>query len=280
MFASLVAKGYNKKFIAEMFDVSRQTVARWSKRTSHFKDKRRDKKSKKITFEIEAFILAIRNTFSWGSARIQQALKCLPEFMKKELENLTVTIVQGVKLSRQAIQDVLVKHGLNGYKHKSEGWHFFRAKQANELWQLDLKGPFILQGKKYFFVVCIDDYSRYLITAEQVDHAPTIKEIGTILEPYILQYKPLKILTDNNPFKREWNDWCKTHQVESLHAHPYYPQDKGKVERAIRNVSEEFIYLMTKFPHWIGGKIREYIHWFNHDRYHRGIRGKPADYFT
>ncbi|MDY6865535.1 MAG: hypothetical protein SVY15_06155 [Halobacteriota archaeon] len=27
-----------------------------------------------------------------------------------------------------------------------------------------------------------------------------------------------------------------------------YPQYKGKVERAIRNISEEFIYLLKKFP--------------------------------
>lgn len=263
-----------------MLEVSPPTVARWSNRTSHFKDKKRNPKPKKITLEIEAFIIAIRNTFVWGTARIQQALLCLPEFMKNELENLTVTVKQGIKLSRQAIQDVLVKHGLNGYKKKSEGWHFFRAKQSNELWQLDLKGPFTLQGKKYYFVVCIDDYSRYLITTEQLDHAPTVEEIGAILEPHILKYKPQKILTDNNPFKTEWDTWCKTHQVESLHAHPYYPQDKGKVERAIRNVSEEFIYLLTKFPHWIQGQIKEYIHWFNNHRYHRGIRGKPADYFT
>ena len=144
MFASLVAKGYNKNLIAKMFDVTRQTVARWSNKTSHFKDKKRDPKPKKITFEIEAFILAIRNTFEWGSARIQQALWCLPEFMKNELEKLTVTVVQGVKVSRQAVQDVLVKHKLNGYKKKSEGWKFFRAEHANELWQLDLKGPFTL----------------------------------------------------------------------------------------------------------------------------------------
>ena len=155
IFASLVGKGYNKKFIAEMFDVSRQTVARWSNKKSHFRDKKRDPKPKKITFEIEAFILAVRNMFDWGSARIQQALWCLPEFMKNELEKLSVTTVQEVTLSRQAIQDTLVKHGLNGYKNKSKGWHFFRAKQPDELWQLDIKGPFILQGKKYYFVICI-----------------------------------------------------------------------------------------------------------------------------
>jgi len=62
---------------------------------------------------------------------------------------------------------------------------------------------------------------------------------------------------------------------ENLFAHPYYPQDKGKVERAIRNVSEEFIYLLKKFPLWLKGKIKEYREWYNNKRYHRGIKAIP-----
>jgi len=38
-------------------------------------------------------------------------------------------------------------------------------KKPNELWQLDIKGPFKIENKKYYFVICIDDYSRYLLLA-------------------------------------------------------------------------------------------------------------------
>ena len=96
----------------------------------------------------------------------------------------------------------------------------------------------------------------------------------------VKKYSPKKILTDNNPFKEEWDNWCKENGIESLHAHPYYPQDKGKVERAIRNVAEEFIYLIKKFPEWLNGKIKEYIWWFNNKRFHRGINNYPARLYT
>jgi transposase len=63
--------------------------------------------------------------------------------------------------------------------------------------------------------------------------------------------------------------------IEPLFAHPYYPQDKGKVERAIRNVAEEFVYLLKKFPAWLRGKIKAYQRWFNTKRFHHGIDTVP-----
>jgi len=71
-------------------------------------------------------------------------------------------------LSREAINNVLSKHGLNGYPSKR--WNFFRAKKPDELWQIDFKGPFTVHGKKYWFLICIDDYSRFLAIAEQFTH--------------------------------------------------------------------------------------------------------------
>ena len=187
--------------------------------------------------------------------------------------------VQNFRLSRSSINNILRKHGINGYEKRHKNWKFFRAKRPDELWQLDIKGPFTLQGKKYWFIVCIDDYSRYLILAAQIDHDPPVEEIETMLEKYIHKRKPDKILTDNKPFRDEWDKWCRNKGIEPLHAHPYYPQDKGKVERAIRNVAEEFIYLLRKFPEWINGKILLYKKWYNEKRYHRGIHNIPADIY-
>jgi len=45
--------------------------------------------------------------------------------------------------------------------------------------------------------------------------------------------------------------------------------------KGIRNVSEEFIYLLKKVPLWLNGKIKEYKEWYNHKRHHRGIKAIP-----
>ena len=270
----------NKSLVAKVLGIARKTLYKWNKRRKHLKDKKRKKKKSKISLEVELSILALRNMFEWGSERIRKGLHSLPKFMLKSLSKLSVRLVQGIVLSRTSINDVLKKHGLNGYKNKSEGWKFFRAEKPNELWQLDIKGPFTLKSKKYYFVICIDDHSRYLLLAKQVNHDPTIAEIAEMLKPLIRKHHPEKILTDNNPFKIEWDIWCKENGIEPLHAHPYYPQDKGKVERTIRNVAEEFIYLLLKFPNWGNEELSEYQDWFNTERYHCGIKAIPCQLYT
>ncbi len=268
-------RGVNKSWVAAVLGTTRKTVYKWDKRRKHLKDRKRKKKKSKITLEVELSILALRNTFNLGTARIQQGLINLPSCMEVGVP----IYVQRVFLSRSAINNVLKKHKINGYKIKTKSWKFFRAKKKNELWQLDIKCPFRTQSKKYYFVICIDDYSRYMLLAEQLEHDPAVEEIREMLKPYVKKYNPKNILTDNNPFKEEWDNLCKANSTEPLHAHPYYPQDKGKVERAIRNIAEEFIYLLTKFKEWLDGKIKSYKRWFNNKRFHRGINNYPAKLF-
>ena len=271
-----VKNGAPINLVAKVFGVSRKTVWYWKSETlkSNFKDLQRKIAPSKITLEIEISILYMRLTFKWGTARIQQGLMNLPDFMLKEME----VKIQNFSLSRTAINNVLKRHKLNGYRRKTKSWKFFRAKKSNELWQIDLK-EFKFQGKKYYVVVVIDDYSRNILILKLFDHCPTTKETTSLLEK--LPVKPKKILADNGvQFKEQWKRWCKRHGSKAVFAHPYYPQDKGKVERTIRNLAEEFVNLLSKFPKWIKGKLEVWRRWFNEKRYHRGIKDYPSNLYV
>lgn len=275
-----INRGNSIKVVAKIFGVSRQTVSFWFKGKNHrgnsrYLDKQRKSKTSKITLEVELAILAMRTLFEWGTARIQQGLQNLPDFAKEALQNT----VENVKLSRTAINNILKKHELNGYKSNTKKWKFFRAKEPDELWQIDFKGPFTIQGKKYYFLICIDDYSRYMLIAKQFDHVPTTRETTDALDK--LGRYPKNILSDNGAqFKREWETWCLSNGINPLFAHPYYPQDKGKVERCIRTISEEFISIIVKFPKWLNGVIGKYAEWYNEKRFHRGINNYPAKLYV
>jgi hypothetical protein len=277
----MIKQKISKKVIAATFSCSRVTVWYWSIQDLRTRFNIKNNADGKITVEIEASILYLRQTFKWGTARIQQGLMSLPPFMKEEIKvTIQYECIQNFKLSRQAINKILKKHGLNGYGKKKKTWKFFRAKYANELWQLDLK-KFKFQGKEYQLLVVIDDYSRFLLKLHVFEHAPDIPEICDAIKLLVKEYHPESILTDNSPFKQSWEEWCKEQGTEALFAHPYYPQDKGKVERTIRNVSEEFVYLLTQFEKWFSNKcFEEYRCWFNDERFHRGVKDYPANLFV
>jgi transposase InsO family protein len=270
-----VRNGMNKMAAAKAFGVSRQTVWKWCKRAKHrgresFKDLPRRQKKRKITQKIEDSIVALRTVFKWGTARIQQALFNLPKFMREKL----TPCVQRVRLSRTAINGVLRRYKLNGYGREQKAWKFFRAKREDELWQLDVKGPFRLRGERHWFLICVDDYSRYLLIFERFDHELATNDITGCLDE--LSRKPEGILTDHgSQFQEKWKGWCVDNGVNPLFAHPRYPQDKGKVKRTKRNLTEEFVDLLKKFPEWLD-KLRDYRRWYNRCRFHRGINTWPA----
>ena len=75
--------------------------------------------------------------------------------------------------------------------------------------------------------------------------------------------------------------WCKENEIEAIFAHPYYPQDKGKVERTNRNVGEELINLIVIFHKLLSGEqIEKWVKWFNEERFHRGVKDYPAKLYV
>ncbi len=100
--------------------------------------------------------------------------------------------------------------------------------EPDELWQLDLKGPFTVQGKKWYFLICIDDYSRCIVAAQQFNHCPSIEEILAGIQPAIDFRKPENILTDNNPFKEGWAELLANRESKPV-SHTYITRKiKGK----------------------------------------------------
>ena len=271
-----IKQGLHIKLIAVFLSCSRQTVWHWKNQDLRTRfDIIRNYKSK-ITIEAEITILFLRS-LGYGCARIKQRLFSAPEIEIKQTE----IYVQGLEVSRQTVYNVLKKHKLNGYfnKKSQKAWKFFRAKCPNELWQLDLK-EFKFEGRKYYFTVCIDDYSRDILLLKLSEHCPTTEEITFALQK--LKIKPKKILTDNGgQFKGQWKKWCSEHKIEAKFAHAHYPQDKGKVERAIRNIAEELINIITIFHKLLNDEeIEGWISWFNNNRESLGVKDYPANLYV
>ena len=274
--SQLRRKGIAISILVLSFECSRQTIWYWSIQDLRTRFDIPRNYHSKITTEAEITILFLRS-LGYGCARIKQRLFKAPEIELK----LAEIYVQGLKVSRQAVYKILKKHNLNGYlsRKTQKAWKFFRADYPNQLWQLDLK-EFKFEGKKYYFTVCIDDYSRNLLCLQLLDHCPTTNEITSALQK--INLKPQKILTDNGgQFKEQWKLWCKENKIEAVFAHAYYPQDKGKVERTNRNVGEELINIIIKFHKLLSSEeIESWRLWFNNDRVNLRTKTCPSELYV
>jgi transposase-like protein len=292
---SLIIKAYRKghriKDIADMFDVHRWTVWKWVKRTRHpgrknFKDrsKKPHMRHRKITPMIEEAILLLRDSFQWGTQRIMVALMSPPPYIRYLLETVLGILWKSIKLSRQGINNILKKHKINGspYKKTKKDWKFFTATCPNELWQIDIKGPFLLDGERVKALVILDDYSRFILSVKLFKSITTdivTQELNSCIETYNV---PSSILSDNgSQFREQFSEWCTEpkREIEVVHAPPFYPQCKGKVERCIRTFNEEYIRLDKVFenPQTL---LEEYREWYNTERYHMGINNCPANIYS
>ena len=282
-------KGYRVKDIAAIFDVSRWVVWKWRKRAYHpGKDSYRSlsrrplKVHSKVTWEIENAVIVLRDSFNWGTHRISLNLRCPPGYIHHLLTTITGRDWQPVKLSRQTVNNILKKHRRNGspYKRNKKDWKYFRARKPNGLWQIDIKGPFLLDGKRMYALVIVDDHSRFIVYCGLYVSIKK-EEVITALEWAVNRYGyPRRLLCDNgSQFKsHDLKQWCKFNKVKYEPAPPNYPETKGKVERMIRNLKEEYLVLDKVFEN-VSLLLSEYIEWFNFVRYSLGVEGVPASFY-
>lgn len=278
--------GMTMTCIARIFEISRQTVSKWINRIRkegprkglRKRSTRPHRIRRKVTDLIEAAIVLLRDAFRWGTQRIKVVLKSPPEYIKHLFWKALGVVWEPMELSRQRINEVLIKHGINGSPYDTvRDWKYFQASKPNELWQIDIWGPFKLHYEKRNVLVILDDHSRFLIACEYLGGIKT-KDVLVILRKAIEEYgPPEKVLVDNgSQFLDIFENACKNLGIEVEHTPPNYPRSKGKVERAIRNFNEEYLRLQKVFDS-MEDLLSEFVRWYNYDRYHMGIDGIPAN---
>jgi len=99
---------------------------------------------------------------------------------------------KGINLSRQSINNILKKRRRNGspYGRSKKDWKYFRTESPDELWQMDVRGPFRIENKQYYALVIIDNHSRYVICCNLCEHIRTEKVIQTLTECFKMYGKP------------------------------------------------------------------------------------------
>jgi len=179
--------------------------------------------------------------------------------LRKELPKATVprlisemnkrgSVSPGVTLNPSTLYRFLHGHDLmESTTPVPEDRRRFEAELPNDLWQVDcMHGPRVEhEGKqrKTYLIAFMDDHSR-LVPHGEFFLSESVKSFLVALQGALLSRGlPRKIYSDNGPAFR-------SHHVEHtaaslgialIHARPYKPQGKGKIERFFRTVRTEFL---------------------------------------
>jgi transposase InsO family protein len=139
----------------------------------------------------------LRSAFNWGTQRIKVNIENQHPYILHLLETVNGEKWKPIRLSRQAINNVLKKHKLNGSPY-GELWHWrrFQAERPDALWQIDIRGPFSIGGERKLALVRVDDNSRFLVSCtlhKNITSQDVIKCLKAII---IRGRKPTKVLVD------------------------------------------------------------------------------------
>ena len=226
--------------------ISRSTILDWIRRY------------KKGNRKLESLYPTSRS--DQGKSRAMDEDTCLGlTSLRKEMPKATVPylikcmddrglVTPGITLKKPTVyrflngQEDLVKPG-----NVQQDRRRFEAELPNDLWQSDvMHGPSVeVEGRqrKAFLIAIIDDHSRLIPHAEFYLSEKLSCYLDTLEQALLKRGLPRKLYVDNGPaFRSHHLEYVSASlNVALIHARPYMPQGKGKIERWFKTVRTCFL---------------------------------------
>ena len=219
--------------------------------------------------------------------------------LRKELPKATVSMLietmqkrrlvsPGVTLNLSTVYRFLHQHNLmNPERGKPVDRRKFEVELPNDLWQSDsMHGPRVeVHGKrrKTYLLAFLDDHSRLVPHAQFYLSEGLNCYLDALKQALLRRGLPRKLYLDNGPaFRSKHLEHISASLgVALIHASPYKPQGKGKIERFFRTVRMQFL------PGFKGKTLEDlneaFDLWLNdlyHQRKHSSTGQSPFERFT
>jgi transposase InsO family protein len=290
----VVAEGRTVTEVAVQWRVSRQTLHGWLKRYEESgldgladRSRRPGSCPHQMSGQVEAVVLELRRLHGyWGPRRIRVELE-------RRRDKLGL---RGVDLpSESGVYRALLRAGLidpDRRRRRRETWKRWERGAANELWQFDVVGGFLLgDGTKAKALTGVDDHSRFCVSARLMPRERTQLVCEGFRAALATYGVPQQVLTDNGkvftgkyahpPVEVLWDRICREHGIEHLLTKPRSPTTTGKIERFHRTLRTEFDTART-FPTLAAAQaeLDEWVRYYNHERPHQSLEDEvPAARF-
>jgi transposase InsO family protein len=258
--------------LCQKYGIARKTAYKWIRRYKHegvegLIDRSKAPNSRPNITEDEKInlILQIREKYpAWGGRKLRQVL-----------------INQGHQdvPSESTFNRILNRQGKIDLRESEKRQRFIRFEKSapNELWQMDFKGYFRINGNRCHPLTVLDDHSRFCLVLRAYESEST-ENVKFALEEAFREYGlPDRMTMDNgSPWKghtlSRLTIWLMRQGIIVSHSRPYHPQTQGKDERFHRSLKEEILKFRT-FRTFEEAQIcfDEWKYVYNHIRPHDGI---------
>jgi len=163
----------------------------------------------------------------------------------------------------------------------------FEAELPNDIWQSDvMHGPMVTVGerkRKSYLIAFIDDHSRLIPYARFYLSEKLASFLDAFEKALLKRGLPRKLYVDNGAAYRSKHLEHITASlgIALIHARPYKPEGKGKIERFFRTVRMQFLAEVDQTSlDELNGAFDLWVKQVYHQRVHSGTGKKPLDRFT
>lgn len=219
--------------------------------------------------------------------------------LREELPRLTIgkliakmeergLVSAGVRLNPSTVYRLFNHHGLvKPEREKAEDRRKFEAELANDIWQSDvMHGPMVKVGdkmRKAYLIALIDDHSRLIVYGGFYLSEGLDCYVDGFEKALLRRGLPRKLYVDNGSAFRSHHleQVCASLGIALIHARPYKPQGKGKIERFFRSVREDFLAgFEGKTLEELNGAFSDWLESVYHERKHTSTGQTPFERFT
>jgi putative transposase len=163
----------------------------------------------------------------------------------------------------------------------------FEAELPNDIWQSDvMHGPMVRVGerkRKSYLIAFIDDHSRLIPYARFYLSEKLASFLDTFEKALLKRGLPRKLYVDNGAAYRSKHLEHITASlgIALIHARPYKPEGKGKIERLFRTIRGQFLIDVDQMGlDELNGAFELWVRQVYHQRIHSGTGKKPLERFT
>jgi len=192
-----------------------------------------------------------------GASRSMDEETCLSLIgLRREFPRITISTLISkmreanpeVRLNPSSVHRLLKREGLNRpAERKPEDRRKYEAELANDIWQSDvMHGPMVRvedKMRKSYLIAFLDDHSRLVPHGEFYLSEGLVCFLDAFEKCLLKRGLPRKLYVDNGAAYRSHHleQVCASLGIALIHARPYMPQGKGKIERFFRSVREGFL---------------------------------------